>query len=78
MRLLAVLRALRPRVWVTTPQGALDLLARLYLEFNVDPMELDLEKIVLVGEIASAGAHRRLIRVLWLCQRVWTARRLGS
>jgi phenylacetate-CoA ligase len=60
MRLLAVLRALRPRVWMTTPQGALDLLARLYLEFNVDPMELELERIVLVGEIASAGAHRRL------------------
>ena len=60
MRLLAVLRALKPRVWITTPQGALDFLARLYLEFNVDPMELDLELIVVVGEIAPAGAHRRI------------------
>jgi len=60
MRVLAVLRALRPRIWITTPQGAMDLLARLYLEFNVDPMELDLERICLVGEIASPGVHRRL------------------
>ena len=47
-------------VWITTPTGALDFLARLYLEFNVDPMELDLEHILLVGEIASPGTERRL------------------
>ena len=60
MRLLGAIRAIRPNVWVTTPTGALDFLARLYLEFNVDPMELDLEKILLVGEIASPGTERRL------------------
>jgi phenylacetate-CoA ligase len=54
------MRALRPNVWVTTPTGALDFLARLYLEFNVDPMELDLERIVLVGEVGSPGTERRL------------------
>lgn len=60
MRLLAAIRTLRPNVWVTTPTGALDFLARLYLEFNVDPMELDLEQILLVGEIGSPGTERRL------------------
>jgi phenylacetate-CoA ligase len=60
MRLLGAMRALRPNVWVTTPTGALDFLARLYLEFNVDPLDLDLEQIVLVGEIASPGTARRL------------------
>ena len=60
MRLLATLRTLRPNVWITTPSGALDLLARLYLEFNVDPMELDLEHILVVGEIATPGTVRRL------------------
>jgi len=60
MRLLAAIRRLRPNVWITTPTGALDFLARLYLEFNIDPMELDLEKIFLVGEIGSPGSERRL------------------
>ncbi len=60
MRTLAAFRALRPQVWITTPTGALDFLARLYLEFNVDPVELELERIVVVGEIASPGTERRL------------------
>jgi hypothetical protein len=60
MRLLAAMRRLRPNVWVTTPTGALDFLARLYLEFNVDPMDLELEQILLVGEIASPGTESRL------------------
>lgn len=60
MRLLATIRALRPNAWITTPCGALDFLARLYLEFNTDPLELDLEKIFLVGEIESPGTSRRL------------------
>lgn len=60
MRTLAAFRALRPQVWVTTPTGALDFLARLYLEFNVDPVELELDRIFVVGEIASAGTERRL------------------
>lgn len=60
MRLLAAIRAHAPNVWITTPTGALDFLARLYLEFNVDPMELELERILLVGEIGSPGTERRL------------------
>lgn len=60
MRTLAAFRALRPQVWVTTPTGALDFLARLYLEFNVDPVELELDRILVVGEIASPGTERRL------------------
>jgi len=60
MRLLAALRALRPGVWITTPTGALDFLARLYLEFNVDPTELELRHILLVGEIETPGTARRL------------------
>jgi phenylacetate-CoA ligase len=60
LRLLSTIRALKPNVLVTTPCGAADFLARLYLEFNVDPVELDLNKIILVGEIASAGVRKRL------------------
>ncbi len=60
LRLLKTVKQFKPTVWVTTPCAALDFLARLYLEFNVDPFELGIEHIVLVGEIASPGAHKRL------------------
>jgi len=60
LRLLTTLRTLKPNTLVITPCGAADLLARLYLEFNIDPVELELTKIVLVGEIASAGLRKRL------------------
>ena len=60
MRTLAAFRALQPQVWITTPTGALDFLARLYLEFNVDPVELELDRILIVGEIPSEGTERRL------------------
>ena len=60
LRLLAAMKELRPRVWVTTPSGALDFLARLYLEFNIDPMDLEIEHIVVLGEIESPGTFRRL------------------
>ena len=62
LRLLSTIRTLKPNVLVTTPCGAADFLARLYLEFNVDPIELDLTKIVLIGEIASAGVRKRLAK----------------
>jgi hypothetical protein len=62
LRLLSTIRALKPNMLVTTPCGAADFLARLYLEFNVDPVELDLTKIVLVGEIASPGVRKRLAK----------------
>jgi len=62
LRLLSTIRALKPNVLVTTPCGAADFLARLYMEFNVDPVELELTKIVLVGEIASPGLRKRLAK----------------
>lgn len=60
LRLLSTIRALKPNVLVTTPCGAADFLARLYMEFNVDPVELELTKIILVGEIASKGVKKRV------------------
>ncbi|HEX4506370.1 MAG TPA: hypothetical protein VH722_11620 [Alphaproteobacteria bacterium] len=60
LRLLTTIRTLKPNTLVITPCGAADLLARLYLEFNIDPVELELTKIVLVGEIASPGLRKRL------------------
>lgn len=60
MRLLKTIKALQPTVLVATPCGVLDFLSRLYMEFNVDPMELDIERIILVGEVASAGAVQRI------------------
>ena len=60
LRLLQSIKTFKPTVWVTTPCAALDFLARLYMEFNIDPFELGIEHIVLVGEIASPGSHKRL------------------
>jgi hypothetical protein len=60
LRLLTTIRALKPTVLVATPCGAADFLARLYMEFNVDPVELDLHKIILLGEIASPGVVKRV------------------
>ncbi len=60
LRLLTTIRTLKPNTLVITPCGAADLLARLYLEFNIDPVELELTKIVLLGEIASPGLRKRL------------------
>jgi hypothetical protein len=60
MRLLAVLREVGATALVTTPTGAMDLLARLHLEFLVDPLDLGLRRIVLTGEIPSPGTARHL------------------
>jgi len=60
LRLLSTIRTLKPTMLVTTACGAADFLARLYMEFNVDPVELDLRKIVLVGEVASRGVAKRI------------------
>lgn len=62
LRLLATIRALKPTTLVITPCGAADFLARLYLEFNVDPVELNIRHIVLAGEIASPGHRKRLAK----------------
>ncbi|MDP4509452.1 hypothetical protein [Nonomuraea turcica] len=53
MRLHHALSALRATTLVATPTGAMDLLARLHLEFLLDPLDLGLRNIVLTGEIAS-------------------------
>ncbi|MGW0809394.1 hypothetical protein [Nonomuraea sp. NPDC002799] len=55
MRLHHALSALRATTLVSTPTGAMDLLARLHLEFLLDPLDLGLRNIVLTGEIASKG-----------------------
>ncbi|RVX38013.1 phenylacetate-CoA ligase [Nonomuraea polychroma] len=53
MRLHHALSTLRATTLVATPTGAMDFLARLHLEFLLDPLDLGLRNIVLTGEIAS-------------------------
>ncbi|MFI7109174.1 hypothetical protein ACIBK9_22890 [Nonomuraea sp. NPDC050227] len=53
LRLHHALTALGATTLVSTPTGAMDLLARLHLEFLLDPLDLGLDHIVLTGEIAS-------------------------
>ncbi|MGP4094816.1 hypothetical protein [Nonomuraea sp. KM90] len=53
MRLHHALSALKATTLVATPTGAMDFLARLHLEFLLDPLDLGLRNIVLTGEIAS-------------------------
>jgi hypothetical protein len=53
MRLHHALRSLGATALVTTPTGAMDFLSRLHLEFLLDPLDLGLRHLVLVGEIAS-------------------------
>ena len=60
MRLHRVLEAVRATTLITTPAGAMDFLARLHLEFLLDPLDLELRHILLVGEIASPGTYGQL------------------
>ncbi|MFE3449316.1 hypothetical protein ACFXJ8_10310 [Nonomuraea sp. NPDC059194] len=53
MRLHRAIEALGATTLVATPTGAMDFLARLHLEFLLDPLDLGLRTIVLTGEIAS-------------------------
>ncbi|NRQ34796.1 hypothetical protein HII36_23600 [Nonomuraea sp. NN258] len=53
MRLHHALTTLGATTLVCTPTGAMDLLARLHLEFLLDPLDLGLRHLVLTGEIAS-------------------------
>lgn len=53
MRLHHALSALKATTLVATPTGAMDFLARLHLEFLLDPLDLGLRNIVVTGEIAS-------------------------
>jgi hypothetical protein len=60
MRLHRALEAVRATTLITTPTGAMDFLARLHLEFLLDPLDLELRQIILVGEIASPGTYGQL------------------
>ncbi|MEV4381510.1 hypothetical protein [Streptosporangium sp. NPDC049644] len=53
LRLHHALESLGATTLVITPTGAMDLLARLHLEFLLDPLDLGLRHVVLTGEIAS-------------------------
>jgi hypothetical protein len=60
MRLLAAIEAVRATALVATPTGAADFLARLHMEFLVDPLDLELRHLVLAGEIADPATYRHL------------------
>lgn len=60
LRLNAALKATGATTLVITPTGAMDFLARLHLEFLLDPLDLELRRIVLTGEIASPGTAEHL------------------
>ncbi|MCG5211736.1 acyl-CoA synthetase family protein [Streptosporangium soli] len=53
LRLHHALRVLGATALVSTPTGAMDLLARLHLEFLLDPLDLGLRQLILTGEIAT-------------------------
>ena len=60
MRLHRAMEAVRATTLIITPTGAMDFLARLHLEFLVDPLDLDLSRVLLVGETPSPGCHAHL------------------
>ena len=57
-RVIRALRSLRATTLVTTPCGALDLLARIFIEFGLQPEDLGLRRILVGGEIPTPGALR--------------------
>jgi phenylacetate-CoA ligase len=62
MRLLRTIEHLRANVLIGTPTGVADFLARLHLEFLVDPLDLELRLILLTGEISEPGNREHLAR----------------
>ncbi|MFC5950454.1 hypothetical protein ACFQH9_19475 [Pseudonocardia lutea] len=62
MRLLKVIEAVRGSVLVITPTGAADFLARLHLEFLVDPLDLELRLLVLTGEVGDERTRAHLAK----------------
>ncbi|MFD0855949.1 hypothetical protein ACFQ07_27165, partial [Actinomadura adrarensis] len=60
MRLHSALESVEATTLITTPTGAMDFLARLHLEFLLDPLDLELEHILLVGEVPSPNTYRQL------------------
>lgn len=60
LRLHTALERVRATTLITTPSGAMDFLARLHLEFLLDPLDLELKHLFLVGEVPSANVHAQL------------------
>jgi hypothetical protein len=60
LRLHTALERVRATTLVITPSGAMDFLARLHLEFLLDPLDLELKQIFLIGEVASANVYGQL------------------
>lgn len=60
LRLHTALESVQATTLITTPTGAMDFLARLHLEFLLDPLDLELEHIFLVGEVPSPNTYRQL------------------
>jgi phenylacetate-CoA ligase len=60
MRLHTALESVQATTLITTPTGAMDFLARLHLEFLLDPLDLELRHIFLVGEVPSPNTSRQL------------------
>ena len=59
-RVIRAQRSLRATTLVTTPWGALDLLARIFIEFGLQPEDLGLRRILVGGEIPTSGALGQL------------------
>lgn len=60
LRLHSALEAVGVTTLIITPTGAMDFLARLHLEFLLDPLDLELDHILLVGEIPSPNTAAQL------------------
>ncbi|MFC4564720.1 hypothetical protein ACFO4E_22915 [Nocardiopsis mangrovi] len=60
VRLFRTLEAVGATALAITPTGAMDLLARLHLEFLADPLDLGLRRLLLVGEITGEPTRRHL------------------
>ncbi|WP_433326452.1 hypothetical protein [Spirillospora sp. CA-294931] len=60
MRLHTALEGTGATTLVATPTGAMDFLARLHLEFLIDPLDLELRRVLLVGEVASPNTAAQL------------------
>jgi len=59
-RVIRALRSLRATTLITTPCGAADLLARIFIEFGLQPEDLGLRRVLVGGEIPSPGTLRQL------------------
>jgi phenylacetate-CoA ligase len=60
MRILKAIEATRASALICTQTGLADLLARLHLEFLVDPLDLELRLIIVTGDITDRSALSHL------------------